>query len=154
MAHTYTAETIWERGEQVFSDNRYSRKHILRFDGGVSVAGSSSPLVVPVPLSDPQAVDPEEMLVSSLSSCHMLFFLSLAAKSGFVVDSYHDSAIGIMTPDEGRKYWMSSVTLQPKVVFSGTRTPSAEQVAHLHHAAHEQCYIANSVRTDIQVRPQ
>ena len=104
MANTYTAETIWERGEQIFSDNQYSRKHTLRFDGGISIAGSSSPLVVPVPFSEPKAVDPGESLVSSISSCHMLWFLSVAAKKGFIVDPYHDSAVGIMKPNERKKY--------------------------------------------------
>ena len=96
MAHQYTAEIIWERGNQNFLDNRYSRKFLLKFDGGIEIAGSSSPLVVPLPFSDPQAVDPEEAFVSAISSCHMLWFLSIAAKHGFVVDIYHDQAIGVM----------------------------------------------------------
>lgn len=154
MAHTYTAETIWERGDQIFSDDRYSRKHTLRFDGGISIAGSSSPLVVPVPYSEPNAVDPEESLVSSISSCHMLWFLSVAAKKGFIVDRYHDSAVGVMKPNERKKYWVSSVTLQPKVIFSGPKIPSAADIEEMHHEAHDECFIANSVKTDIQVRPQ
>jgi len=154
MAHTYTAQTIWERGEQKFSDNLYSRKHTLRFDGGISIAGSSSPLVVPVPYSEPNAVDPEESLVSAISSCHMLWFLSIAAKNGFIVDSYHDSAVGIMKPNERKKYWVSSVTLQPKVLFSGEQIPSKEKIEEMHHEAHDECFIANSVKTDIQVHPQ
>jgi organic hydroperoxide reductase OsmC/OhrA len=154
MAHTYTAETIWERGEQKFIDNLYSRKHTLRFDGGISIAGSSSPLVVPIPYSEPNAVDPEESLVSAISSCHMLWFLSIAAKNGFIVDSYHDSAVGIMKANERKKYWVSSVTLQPKVLFSGEQTPSAAKIEEMHHKAHDECFIANSVKTDIQVHPQ
>jgi organic hydroperoxide reductase OsmC/OhrA len=154
VAHTYTAETIWERGEQKFTDNLYSRKHILRFDGGISIAGSSSPLVVPVPFSEPNAIDPEESLVSAISSCHMLWFLSIAAKNGFIVDSYHDTAIGIMKPNERKKYWVSSVTLQPKVIFSGTEIPNSEKISQMHHEAHDECFIANSVKTDIQVNPR
>lgn len=154
MAHTYTAEVIWERGEQIFSDKRYSRKHTLRFDGGVSVAGSSSPHVVPVPLSDPHAVDPEEAFIAAISSCHMLWFLSIAVQRGFVVDTYHDSAVGVMQPNAQKKLWVASVTLQPQVLFSGAETPSAAEIESMHHAAHAECFIANSVKTDVQVRPR
>lgn len=114
MAHTHTAEIFWERGKQTFTDQRYSRRHWLRFDGGLEVPGSSSPQVVPVPASDPQALDPEEALVSAISSCHMLWFLSIAAREGFVVDSYHDQAVGTMRPNARHKLWMASVALHPK----------------------------------------
>lgn len=154
MTHTYTAETIWERGDQKFSDNLYSRKHTLRFDGGISMPGSSSPLVIPIPLSEPNAVDPEEAFISAISSCHMLWFLSIAAKNRFVVDSYHDRAIGIMVPNERKKYWVSSVTLQPQVIFSGSQVPSEDEIEKMHHEAHDQCFIANSVKTDIRIHPQ
>jgi len=154
MPHTYTAETIWMRGEQKFTDNLYSRKHTLKFDSGIIVAGSSSPLVVPAPYSEPNAVDPEESLISAISSCHMLCFLSIAAKNGFVIDSYHDNAVGIMKPNEQKKYWVSSVTLQPKIVFSGNQIPSKTKIEEMHHEAHDECFIANSVKTDIQVHPQ
>jgi len=150
--HTYTAETLWERGDQVFTDNRYSRRHLLRFDGGITVAGSSSPHVVPVPYSDAGAIDPEEALVSALSSCHMLWFLGIAARNGFVIDSYHDEAFGVMTANERKKLWLSSVTLQPKVVFSGTSLPSPADIERMHHEAHDECFIANSVKTDVQIR--
>lgn len=153
MAHQYTAEIIWERGTQAFLDNRYSRKHLLRLDG-IEVDGSSSPLVVPLPFSEPQALDPEEAFVSALSSCHMLWFLSIAAKKGFIVDRYHDTAVGIMTPNEQKKYWVSTVTLQPKVLFSGAKTPSLEELKELHHEAHEECFIANSVKTKITINFQ
>lgn len=152
--HTYTAETLWERGDQAFTDNRYSRRHLLRFDGGVTVAGSSSPNVVPTPWSDPSAIDPEEALVSALSSCHMLWFLSIAARNGFVVDSYHDEARGVMTPNERKKLWLSSVTLQPKVVFSGDSMPTPADIERMHHEAHDECFIANSVKSDVQVVPR
>lgn len=151
MAHQYTAEIIWERGTQSFLDNRYSRKHLLKFDGGIEVVGSSSPLVVPLPFSEPQALDPEEAFVSAISSCHMLWFLSIAAKHGFLVDSYHDTAVGIMQPNEQKKYWLAEVTLQPKVAFSGVSHPSSEELERLHHKAHEACFIANSVKTKITV---
>lgn len=152
--HTYTAETLWERGDQHFLDQRYSRKHLLRFDGGITVAGSSSPHVVPVPYSDPGAIDPEEALVSALSSCHMLWFLGIAARNGFVVDSYHDEAVGVMTANERKKLWLSSVTLQPKIVFSGASLPTPADIDRMHHEAHDECFIANSVKSDVQVRPR
>lgn len=152
MAHQYTAEIIWQRGNQTFLDNRYSRKHLLKFDG-VEVIGSSSALVVPLPYSEPQALDPEEAFVASISSCHMLWFLSIAAKQGFIVDSYHDTAVGLMTLNAQKKYWVSAVTLEPKILFSGDKTPTAEQLEQLHHEAHEECFIANSVKTQITVNP-
>ena len=154
MAHKYTAEIIWERGEQVFSDNKYSRKHLLKFDGGIEVQGSSSPLVIPLPYSEENAIDPEEAFVSSLSSCHMLWFLSIAAKNGFVVDSYHDSAVGIMKPNERKKFWVSEVTLNPRTVFSGVKVPTSEEISSMHHEAHDECFIANSVKSNVRVVPQ
>ncbi len=152
--HAYTAETLWERGDQPFTDNRYSRRHLLRFDGGITVTGSSSPHVVPEPFSDPGAIDPEEALVSAISSCHMLWFLDIAARNGFVVDSYHDEASGVMTANERKKLWLSSVTLRPKVMFSGASLPMPADIDRMHHEAHDECFIANSVRTDVQVRPR
>ncbi|MBT0570290.1 OsmC family protein [Curvibacter sp. CHRR-16] len=152
--HTHTAEVIWERGEQPFSDRRYSRKHTLRFDGGVEVAGSSSPHVVPVPMSDPQAVDPEEGFIAAIASCHMLWFLDIAARQGYVVDSYHDSALGVMGANADKKLWVASVTLQPQVRFAGPKQPTASELEALHHTAHAECFIANSVKTDIQVQPR
>lgn len=152
--HIYTAEVLWERGNQPFLDKRYSRRHLLRFDGGLTVAGSSSPNVVPQPFSDPSAIDPEEALVSALSSCHMLWFLDIASRQGFVVDSYHDEARGVMTVNERRKLWLSSVTLSPKVVFSGTTLPTPADIERMHHEAHDECFIANSVKTDVQVVPR
>lgn len=152
--HAYTAETFWERGNQPFTDNRYSRRHLLRFDGGLTVAGSSSPHVVPEPFSDPAAIDPEEALVSALSSCHMLWFLDIAGRNGFVVDAYHDEASGVMTANERKKLWLSSVTLQPKVVFSGAKLPTPADIERMHHEAHDECFIANSVKTDVQVVPR
>lgn len=154
MAHQYTAEVIWERGQQAFLDNRYSRQYLMKFDGGIEVIGSSSPWVVPLPLSEPQAVDPEESFVSAISSCHMLWFLSIAAKRGFVVDSYHDQAVGVMTANAHKKYWVSDVVLQPKILFSGVKLPSLEAIQQMHDEAHEECFIANSVKTQITINAQ
>lgn len=138
----------------MFLDNKYSRKHVLRFDGGIEVAGSSSPHVVPAPLSAIDAIDPEEAFVASLSSCHMLWFLSLAAKNGFVVDCYHDSAEGKMENNEHGKLFISVVTLRPEVVFSGEKRPSQNEHENLHHLAHEECFIANSVKTKVYCDPR
>ena len=149
----YTATLEWQRGEQDFLGNRYSRKHTLRFDGGAEVSGSSSPSVVPLPMSDASAVDPEEMFVASLSSCHMLWFLSIAAMRKFCVDSYVDDATGIMARNADGKMAMAVVTLRPCVVFSGDLQPTAEQIHALHHKAHNECFIANSVKTEVRCEP-
>lgn len=155
MSHSeYAAEVLWQRGEQNFLDNRYSRRHLLRFDGGVEVAGSSSPHVVPVPFSDAAAVDPEEAFIASLSSCHMLWFLAIAGNQGFCVDRYHDEARGQMSANAAGKLFIARVTLRPAVQFSGTRLPSREQIAQMHHQAHEECFIANSVRTEVDCQPR
>ena len=149
----YTAKLEWQRGEQDFLGNDYSRKHVLSFDGGAEVPGSSSPSVVPLPMSDAGAVDPEEMFVASLSSCHMLWFLSIAAMRKFCVDSYFDDAAGIMARNEDGKMAMTVVTLRPRVVFSGDLLPTAEQMHALHHKAHNECFIANSVKTEVRCEP-
>jgi organic hydroperoxide reductase OsmC/OhrA len=149
----YTAELLWERGGQDFLGNKYSRRHLIRFDGGAELAGSSSPHVVPVPASDPAAVDPEEAFVASLSSCHMLWFLAIAAKRGFVVDRYQDSASGLLERNAERRFAMTVVTLRPAVTFSGAKLPTPEELEQLHHKAHEECYIANSVKTEVRVEP-
>ena len=149
----YTAEILWLRGEQDFLSNRYSRRHILRFDGGIEIPASSSPHVVPLPMSDASAVDPEEAFVASLSSCHMLWFLSIAAKRKFCVDRYIDAAIGTMGKNRGGKMVMSVVTLRPEVQFSGERMPTREEIDHMHHEAHNECFIANSVRTEVRCEP-
>lgn len=151
--HLYTSHVNWSRGSQPFIDNLYSRRHTISFDGGVVVPGSSSPLVVRVPMSDPSAVDPEESFVSSLSSCHMLWFLSIAAARKFCVDSYSDRAEGVMAKNGKGKLAMSVVTLNPHVVFSGTRSPTQAEFLAMHHEAHEECFIANSVLADVQCEP-
>jgi organic hydroperoxide reductase OsmC/OhrA len=148
----YTATISWRRNGAVFTDNKYSRAHQWKFDGGAVVPGSSSPHVVRVPLSDPAAVDPEEAFVASLSSCHMLFFLSIAAARGFVVDSYEDAAVGIMAKNEAGRMAMTVVTLRPRVVFSG-RQPERAELDAMHHESHEECFIASSVKTAVRCEP-
>lgn len=149
----YLAEVLWTRDGQDFLDKRYSRRHTLRFDGGLTIPGSSSPQVVPVPYSDPAAVDPEEAFVAALSSCHMLWFLSLAAERGFRVDRYADTASGVMGRNAEGRIAMTQVTLRPAVAFSGASLPDRDAILALHHAAHEACFIANSVRTEVRCEP-
>lgn len=148
----YSAEIKWTRGEdEDFVDNRYSRGHWWLFDGGTVVAASSSPQVVPLPYSVAAHVDPEEAFVAALSSCHMLFFLSIAAKRKFTIDQYVDHAVGVMQADDHKKISMTQVTLRPQVMFSGDRQPTIEQIEKMHHQAHEQCFIANSVKTEVLI---
>lgn len=149
----HSAEILWLRDEQDFLNNRYSRAHSWRFDGGLEVAASSSPHVVPLPWSDAHAVDPEEAFVASLSSCHMLWFLSLAAKQGFQVDRYADQASGVMARNDEGRMAMTEVVLRPQVSFSGARLPDNQQLHALHHLAHEECFIANSVKTQVRCEP-
>jgi organic hydroperoxide reductase OsmC/OhrA len=152
MAHEYRATVKWARpGDAKFTDQRYSRGHTWSFDGGVTVPGSSSPLSAKLPYSVAEAVDPEEALVAALSSCHMLTFLYVAAKQGFVVDRYEDSAVGEMTKNAHGRMWVSKVTLHPAITFSGDKRPTSEQLDHLHHLAHDECYIANSVKSEVVV---
>jgi len=148
---THHATVIWERaGDAKFIDNRYSRGHRWEFDGGAVVPASSSPAVVPLPLSDPKGVDPEEAFVASLSSCHMLWFLFYAAKGGFVVDAYTDAAEGHMEKTADGNQWMSRVILRPDVRFAGN-SPDGAAMAEMHDKAHHACFIANSVKTTITV---
>jgi organic hydroperoxide reductase OsmC/OhrA len=149
----HTAELVWIREDQRFLDNRYSRRHIARFDGGEQLPMSSSPDVVPVPMSDASAVDPEEAFVASLASCHMLWFLNLAARQGFRVDSYRDTATGTMGRDDRGRTVMREVLLRPRVDFSGDTVPTHEQIEQLHHQAHDTCYLANSVRCQVRCEP-
>jgi len=152
MAHEYRAAVTWTRGEGAFTDPRYSRGHSWSFDGGITVPASSSPLSVRLPYSIAEAVDPEEAFVAALSSCHMLTFLYVAAKQGFVVEDYADDAVGEMSKNERGKMWVSKVILTPAITFTGEKRPSAEQLDELHHLAHEECYIANSVKSEVVVQ--
>jgi organic hydroperoxide reductase OsmC/OhrA len=153
MSH-YSAHILWQRGAQPFTDRRYSRAHHIRFDGGLQIAGSSSPQVVPVPMSDAAAADPEELFVAALSSCHMLWFLDIACRAGWTVDAYDDAAEGTMAKDAEGRLAMTRVVLRPAVAFGGERRPDAAEVARLHHQAHERCFIASSVRSEVIVEPR
>ncbi|AFT69113.1 putative redox protein [Alloalcanivorax dieselolei B5] len=151
----YTATIQWRRQDgETFNDNRYSRAHEWMFDGGVTVPASASPHIVPLPYSVAENVDPEEAFVAALSSCHMLVFLGIAAKRRYVVDRYIDEAVGVMAENEAGKLAVTRVTLRPRVLFSGDRRPSPEQIEKLHHLAHDECFIANSVRTEVMTEPR
>ncbi|HMD54906.1 MAG TPA: OsmC family protein [Phycisphaerae bacterium] len=152
MHHRATVE--WERRGAVFTDNRYSRTHIWKFDGGAEVMGSSAPQIVPAPFSDPRGVDPEEAFICSLASCHMLWFLAIAAKKGFVVDSYTDAAEAESGKNDEGKIAILQVTLRPVVFFAGEKKPSEEDFRAMHHEAHEKCFIAASVKTQIKHDPR
>ena len=147
----YKATIKWQRTSPDFLKGRYSREHAWIFDGGVVVPASPSPQVVPTPWSNPKCVDPEEAFVASISSCHMLTFLFLAAKQGFQIDSYEDEAVGVMTKNEKGVPWVSLVTLNPRIIHSGDKLPLPADEKHLHHLAHEQCFIANSIKTEVRV---
>lgn len=148
----HLATITWHRNGSAFIDDRYSRAHLWAFDG-VEVAASSSPHVVPLPMSAADAVDPEEAFVASLSSCHMLWFLSIARKRGYVVDAYTDHACGSMGRNAEGRMAITVVTLHPQVIFSGDKRADFEQLRALHDAAHTSCFIANSVRTDVRCEP-
>jgi organic hydroperoxide reductase OsmC/OhrA len=148
----HKATISWKRTSDDFLKGKYSREHTWTFDGGAVVQASPSPTVVPVPYSNPAFVDPEEAFVASLSSCHMLTFLYLAGRQGFQVDSYDDAAVGLMTKNDRGVPWVSTVTLSPRIAYGGAKRPTASEEEHLHHQSHEQCFIANSVKTDIVVK--
>ena len=149
----YRAVVEWKRDGARFTDNSYSRGHRWRFDGGVDVPASASPQIVPLPLSVAAAVDPEEAFVAALSSCHMLFYLSFAARDGFVVEDYRDEAVGVMAKNEGGKLAITRVTLRPRVRYGDARQPTRAEEDALHQAAHEACFIASSVRTEVACEP-
>ncbi len=150
----HSAKIHWQfTGEESFAGNRYSRAHTWSFDGGAVVPASSSPAVVPIPMSSADAVDPEEAFVASLSSCHMLWFLSVAARRGFMVLDYVDEARGTMGKNAAGKFAMVRVDLAPVARFGGDEFPTAEELEAMHHTAHESCFIANSVTADVVCTP-
>jgi len=149
----YATVVAWSRDGAAFTDNPYSRRHRWLFDGGVEVPASSSPKVVPLPMSVEAAVDPEGAFVASLSSCHMLWFLSVAATRGFVVDHYRDEAVGVMAKDSSGLLAMTRVTLHPDVQFGAGQGPTADMLIAMHHEAHEQCSIARSVTAEVRCEP-
>lgn len=148
--HLHTATVVWQRGEGDFAKGRYSRRHVWRFDGGIELAASASPLVVPKPYAAEDAVDPEEAFVASLSACHMLTFVDLARHAGYVVDAYADDAEGELEKTAEGRSWVARVTLHPAITWSGDR-PGADELDRLHHRAHDLCFIANSVKTAVSV---
>lgn len=149
----YKVIVNWSKGAQVFTDRRYSRAHVWRLDGGLEIPASSSPSVVPLPMSVAAAVDPEEAFVASLSSCHMLWFLDIACRAGYVVDNYVDEATGEMGRDAGGRIAMLRVVLHPAVQFSGASRPDRDALQRLHESAHEACFISNSVKTEVVCEP-
>lgn len=142
----------WKPVRADFLKGKYSREHTWRFDGGVTVPAAPPPSVVPPPYSNPASVDPEEAFVAFISSCHMLTYLFVAPRGGFQVDSYEDEAVGVLTKNEHGVPWVSAVTLSPRISYGGERCPSPADEERLHHAAHEQCFIANSIKTAVAVR--
>jgi organic hydroperoxide reductase OsmC/OhrA len=147
----HRATIAWQSRGPSFVKGQYPREHTWTFDGGVTVLASPSPSVVPAPWSNPAGVDPEEAFVASIASCHMLTFLHVASRQGFVVERYDDTAVGVMTKNERRVPWVSSVVLDPRIAWGGDKRPSHDEEAELHRLAHEQCFIANSVKTAITV---
>ncbi len=150
--HSYTAKISWNNDSpDTFTKNRYTRGHTWSFDGGIDVPASSSPHAVRVPFSVEAAVDPEEALVAAAASCHMLTFLWVAATRGFLIDSYEDNAVGDMTEGDGGRQWVSKITLDPKIEWGGDPRPTEAEIAEMHHDAHENCYIANSIKSEVVV---
>jgi len=151
---SYKVKILWEKDPgEIFVDSKYSRAHTWIFDGGIELPASASPHVVPLPMSKESAVDPEESFVASISSCHMLWFLSIAAGKKYIIDSYEDNAEGILRKDENGKLAMTHVNLKPKIIFSGNNIPTSFDIDEMHHDSHEKCFIANSVKTIITVLP-
>jgi organic hydroperoxide reductase OsmC/OhrA len=147
----HKASIAWKLSGPSFRKGQFTREHTWTFDGGVTVPASSSPAALPAPWSNPANVDPEEAFVAAIASCHMMTFLWLASRQGFEVESYEDDAVGVLTKNEKRVSWVSAVTLNPRIVYTGDKRPTHEEEAQLHHGAHEQCFIANSVKTAIKV---
>lgn len=153
----YFSTLVWQRDMQEVADNdylegKYSRGHVWKFDGGAEIQASSSPHIVPVPFSIEENIDPEEAFIASLSSCHMLFFLSIAAKHRLVINEYVDNSVGIMAKNNEGKIAMVKVTLRPKVTFSAdSKSVSLSKLESMHHQAHELCFIANSVKTEVVI---
>lgn len=149
----HKASIHWERSGPDMSRGKFSREHTWSFDGGLTVAASASPSVVPAPYSNPAGIDPEEAFVASLSSCHMLTYIYLASRQGFLLDRYHDDAVGVLSKNDRGALWISAVTLRPQITYSGDKRPTPAEEDSLHHLAHEQCFISNSAKTEVTVKP-
>jgi organic hydroperoxide reductase OsmC/OhrA len=147
----HRATIRWALGSGEFLKGRFSREHTWTFDGGVTVPASPSPSVVPAPYANPAGVDPEEAFVAAIASCHMLTYLHVASRQGFVVERYEDEAVGVLRKNERGAIWVAAVTLAPRIVYGGEKRPTAENEAQLHNLAHAQCFIANSVKTEILI---
>jgi organic hydroperoxide reductase OsmC/OhrA len=147
----HKASIHWERSGPDMLKGKFSREHTWVFDGGLTVKASASPSVVPAPYSNPAGVDPEEAFVASLSSCHMLTYIYLASRQGFLIDSYRDDAVGVLSKNDQGALWISAVTLRPQIIYSGEKRPTPAEEDELHHRAHEQCFISNSVKTAVTV---
>ncbi|MGV0028213.1 OsmC family protein [Phormidesmis priestleyi] len=147
----HLATIQWKRGCATFTDHQYSREHVWQFDGGVEIAASASPHNVREPYANPACVDPEEAFVASLSSCHMLWFLAIAAKQKFVVESYFDQAVGVLEKNEAGNLAITQVRLRPQIIFAGENQPTDQQVEEMHEAAHDSCFLANSVKTKVMI---
>ncbi len=148
----HNAIVEWELGEGSFADGRYSRAHSLRFDGGTTLTGSSSPSVVPLPWSDPTGVDPEEALVSAAAACHMLSFLHVAREAGFMITRYRDEAEGTLGKNEKGRIAITRIVLRPDISFEGA-VPDSGTLERMHHKAHDICFIANSLTSEVVVEP-
>ena len=140
----------WKRGDTPFEYQKYSRDHTWKFEGGHEMQASTAPAY----LGNPKLADPEEAFVASLSSCQMLTFLAIAAKKKFVLDEYVDEAVGHMEKNAEGRLAITHVTLKPRLKFSGDKQPTAEEIEEMNHTAHEQCFIANSVKTEITIEAQ
>jgi organic hydroperoxide reductase OsmC/OhrA len=147
----HLATIQWQRDRATFTDHQYNREHTWQFDGGLEIAASASPHNVREPYANPACVDPEEAFVASLSSCHMLWFLAIAAKQKFVVESYIDQAVGVLEKNEEGNLAITQVRLRPQIIFTGDNQPTDQQVQEMHEAAHHHCFLANSVKTQILV---
>lgn len=147
----HIATVQWQRYQVQSTDNQYSREHIWQFDGGLEVPVSASPHVVPVPYSNAACVDPEEAFVASLASCHMLWFLAIAAKQKFIVEQYCDRAVGTLAKNENGNLAITQVHLRPQITFAQGNLPTPEQILQMHEAAHHSCFLANSVKTEIMI---
>ncbi|MGA9795087.1 MAG: OsmC family protein [Rhizomicrobium sp.] len=145
------ASLQWKRISRDFTYESYNRSHEMRFKHGkIALAASAAPAF----RGDADRVDPEEAYVASLASCHMLTFLSICARKRLAVDSYEDDAVGFLEKGLNGKLWIARVTLKPRVRFATGTTVSPETLTEIHHQSHGECFIANSVRTEISVEDQ
>ena len=148
---TFSAIVEWSLGDGDFASGHYSRGHTITLDGGLAIPGTASPQVVKAPWSVEGAMDPEQAFIAAISQCHMLWFLDLAKQAGFSVERYRDEAHGVLARISRGKQAVTKVTLRPQITFTGERRPSAAEIQDLHHQAHEVCFIANSVKTEIVI---